>query len=1525
MARAIDQKIVQMKMDDSDFSSKVQSVLSKFGDLTKGFQRVNMSNVKNASNSIGEIGDKAGASSGAMARLEAATTSIANKFTVLGQVGQAAIANITNRLVDLGLRVTKEATVQPLIDGYNEYANKLQSINVIMNNVPGAKLVDVKDTLSQLNTYADQTIYSFEDMTSNMGTFTAAGVGLKDSATAIEGIGNLAASSGSNTQQMSMAMYQLSQALAAGKVGLQDWNSVVNAGMGGQKFQKALSATAKELGHGRNEAVSFRDSLQDGWLTSEVLLKTLAKFKDDKSMQLAATQVKTFSDLIDTTKEGLGSAWAQVWENIIGDSQEAPKLWTGIANAIQKPINAMDNYNKGTSKAFHDLGGRQAVINALTNVFQNLGKVVSAITSAFKELFPAPTAKQLVAMAQGFEKFTAGLKISQHDLDNIHVTFKAFFSLLKIGLGIVKMVGSAVGKLIPDNLMSMVLDVTGALARFILSVESGKANFGVFTGVIDKFKRALQGANETLDKGGSLVDFFVKKIQQMGPTVKDITDRIGSMFGTLFTKIKANFSGGSIDPSKMIAAGGVAGIALFVKKLSGTFEDLADFFKKGGPLKDIVSGAKSVLGGLSDSLNAFTASVKTKAILMIAGAMTALAVALKILSTIDAKDVFKSLEMLAAMLFAMNVSLTSLSKISGSVGRALVAAAALNLLALAVDEIVVAVYAFGKMKPDEFIQGMSGMAGTIMIMVAALSAMSQNVPKTVATSASLVLLAGAVDMIALSVIALGLIPASAALQGVEAVTVLLGALAIFIKVVEGAKFRMTTALSVVAIAAAVNMLTVPIIALGYLDFNKIATGILALGAILLELGVFAQVAGGAKTGSAAVTLVSMSLAIGVITVALAGLARISFNDLVKGIGAIAVVMVTLALAMTMAKGGLGGAVAITIMAGALNILIPPLLVLSKLSVTELVVGLTGLAGVFVILGAAGFALAPVVPALIGLGGAIALIGAGAALAGVGLSAFAVGLGLLATTGAGAIYAIGATISGLVDVMIDLTPKLQQLGIAWLHALIDGITTQIPYILEAFAKMMLSILDVLNQYAPAILQRFLDLVFSLLDVITDNIGTLVDKVSAFLIAFATALGDNAGPLMDAGVALIVKLINGMADALRNNQQQIVDGVTNAVEAVVEIIITALTKVMTVLFGWIPGFKGAIQKSGSDAKETLREAFGIDEVANDKGDKAVQAINSKHNPMNQAGTGLANAAKDGMNTLDASGIGGKKGGDFAGGVGGKRQDAWNNGSLLAQGARNGAQGVGLDGTGSNKGQEFVNGLWRKGGDANGAGQHVASQGKDGASSGDYYGKGQDAGQGYVNGIGSYGGTGGPAWQAGSLLAQSALQGLQKKQRSSSPSKETRKLGKDYGDGYSLGIDDRESSVVESARNLAGQALSVMADAGDQINQTLEDNMNLQPTITPVIDASNMNTSGFNINGTVSNGQLFNGNLPSSNRQNEQQVQTIKLDTSGLDAKLDALIDKVNNGVNVSVDNVYGSLDEVTARKWAAVLSVALAKQK
>ena len=343
---SIDQRIVQMQFDNAKFEQGAKTTMSTLDKLKSAL------NFDKSAKSLQSL--QATSSKINFSGLSSAVETIAGRFTNLGIVGVTALQNITNAAISTGTQMVKSLTLDPVLSGFNEYETKMRSITTILTNTQskGTTLDDVNRALDELNTYADQTIYNFAEMTRNIGRFTAAGVDLDTSVKAIKGIANLAAGSGSTSVQASTAMYQLSQALAAGRVSLQDWNSVVNAGMGGELFQNALKETAKQMGIVVDESVSFRESISaagggESWLTSDVLIKTLEKFADDESLVKAATEVRTLTQLFDTLGESVQSGWAQSWETIIGDSEQAASLFTKLSDNIGGFFNKMSDSRNG--------------------------------------------------------------------------------------------------------------------------------------------------------------------------------------------------------------------------------------------------------------------------------------------------------------------------------------------------------------------------------------------------------------------------------------------------------------------------------------------------------------------------------------------------------------------------------------------------------------------------------------------------------------------------------------------------------------------------------------------------------------------------------------------------------------------------------------------------------------------------------------------------------------------------------------------------------------------------------------------------------------------------------------------------------------------------------------------------------------------------------------------------------------------------------------------------------------------------
>ena len=376
MSREIDERIVSMQFNNANFEKNVRTTMNSLDNLDKKLK------LKGASKGLTDVGKASDKVTKNVTGVGGAAEAVSLKFSALQVVGLTALTRIANQAVATGERMLKALTLDPITTGFKEYETQINAVQTILANTSskGTTIDQVNAALDELNRYADKTIYNFTEMTRNIGTFTAAGVDLDTSVSAIQGIANLAAVSGSTSQQASTAMYQLSQALAAGKVSLMDWNSVVNAGMGGEVFQNALRRTSEMMGTGAEAAIkkygSFRESLTKGeWLTTDVLTKTLEQFTmaaeegtkewetfkkslmDDGYTEKqaeeilkmantatdAATKVKTFSQLWDVMKESAQSGWAQTWKLIIGDFEEAKALLTPLADFFTNVINKMSD------------------------------------------------------------------------------------------------------------------------------------------------------------------------------------------------------------------------------------------------------------------------------------------------------------------------------------------------------------------------------------------------------------------------------------------------------------------------------------------------------------------------------------------------------------------------------------------------------------------------------------------------------------------------------------------------------------------------------------------------------------------------------------------------------------------------------------------------------------------------------------------------------------------------------------------------------------------------------------------------------------------------------------------------------------------------------------------------------------------------------------------------------------------------------------------------------------------------------
>lgn len=1173
----IDNRIVEMTFDNRQFESGVRTTLST---LDKLRQALNFDKSSQSIENLEATGRKFSLSS-----MAENVESISNKFTALGIIGVTALQNITNSAMAAGKQLIAAFTIDPVKTGFAEYETQINAVQTILANTShaGTTIGDVNKALDELNHYADMTIYNFTEMTRNIGTFTAAGVDLDTSVAAIKGIANLAAVSGSTSQQASTAMYQLSQALAAGTVKLQDWNSVVNAGMGGKVFQDALIETAKVHGWAMDEMIkdegSFRETLQNGWLTSEILTETLQKFTGDLTKEQilsmgyteqqaeailkmgvtandAATKVKTFTQLMDTLKEAAQSGWTQSWEIIIGDFEEAKELLTEVSDAFSEMINASANARNEVLQGWKDLGGRTALIEAFRNALKGIASVVKPIKDAFRDIFPSITAQQLFNMTKGLEEFTKHLILGDQNSERLKETFKGLFSVIKIVVDIIGLFIKGLTELISHAapLGELFLAITGALGKFISELD-------LFSNTsVDKIK-PFESLGKVIK---TIYDNISDVTKGFGPVFKNLGDVIQEAFGYVQKAIDNTI--GSINLDNISKAFGTGFFGMLVYSAKNFFDTLSEAV-------DGIGDISGILDSVKGSLEAWQSSLKADALIKIAKAVGLLTISLIGLSTIEPDKMIQSLGALTVIFAELTGALILFEKYSMGIGVASLVKTSTAMIAMSTAVLVLAgaMKVLSSMDWDGLSKGLIGIAGLFTMLSISTKYLSANSVKLKVSSVKIIALAGAIVILSTAVEKLGSLEITTLLKGLAGVASILTELSIFGNVGLNSKGMISTAISMNLLGTAMLIFSSAIEKMGSLSLAEIAKGLLTMAGALTSVTVAMNFMP-KNILSTSISLIAVSGALVILSNALTTMGGMEWNEIGKGILTLGTSLTILVTAMNLAKGSLSGAAALTVMSGALTLLAGSIKILSTIPIAGVGTALVTLAGTFTILGVAGIALGPMIPTLLGLAGAIALLGVGTAAVGAGVLAFATGITTLAAAVAAGGLSITSVITGIVSLIpmiitkvgegfISLLKLIGESGKAILdsvstiiQSVLGAITTNLPLIVESGMKIILGILDGINKNIYQITEIAISIVIKFIQAIESKLPEIVNTAFNFIITFINTLANTietqAPVLFKAMGNLASAMISGLVKGLASGVGEVVNGVKSLGESAIK---------------------------------------------------------------------------------------------------------------------------------------------------------------------------------------------------------------------------------------------------------------------------------------------------------------------------------------------------------------------------------------
>lgn len=966
MSTTIDERVVEMRFDNKQFEANVQTSIKSLDNLKKGLD------LSESAKGLTAVSEAAGKVS--LGGLSTAVDTVKMKFSALEVMAATALVNITNSAVNAGKRIVSALTLDSLKSGFNEYELKMNSVQTIMAST-GESLETVNKYLEELNRYSDDTIYSFSDMTQNIGKFTNAGVKLEDAVMAIKGISNEAAISGANANEASRAMYNFAQALSAGHVKLIDWKSIENANMATIGFKEQLLEAAvaagtltkradgmyevmnvvnKQAASTLNATHNFNDSLANQWMTNEVLINTLKDYADvttviGEKATKAATQVKTFTQLIDTMKESLQSGWAQSVEIIVGNFEEAKTLFTEISDMLGGMIGKSAEGRNNLLKSWADMGGRESLIQSLRNSFDGLLSVLTPIKTAFEEIFPPQSAYDLLVITRAIESLTEKFILTEDRADKLKRTFKGVFAVFDILKKVVVGTWNAISPFV-GGLADVILSIAAVMGDWAVSLNEALESTDGFTAILtsffDVFKRGLanpgeffkslianikgfveslkekfdfsgfdafnpilerinsrltQVKNSVVDMKEAAVSTFKSiqeslassKIVQMLTRIWDIVKTISGKlvtglsdaFGNLADKVSDANFDTLLDVLNGISLGGIA-IAI-TKFLSAAKEGLGEV----GGLSSVFSGILTTLDSVRGCFEAYQTQLKAGALLKIATAIAILTASIFVIALIDSDKLAASLGAITVLFGDLMASMAIFNRISGGSKNTLKACTAMIAMSAAVAILAGALKSVASLDVEQLSRGLVGVGVLTAMVVTSAKVLSDGSGQMIKGISGLILFAASIKILVSAVKDLSSLNWEQLAIGLVGVGVLMAEVIAFLKLSDTNGKMFSTAVGIVVLSSALKILASACRDMSSMSWEQLAVGLAGIGGLLTELAIFTNVAGNAKhVVTTGIALIAIGAAMKIFAAAIGDLGKLDWSTIGTGLASMGIAL-----------------------------------------------------------------------------------------------------------------------------------------------------------------------------------------------------------------------------------------------------------------------------------------------------------------------------------------------------------------------------------------------------------------------------------------------------------------------------------------------------------------------------------------------------------------------------------------------------------------------------------------------------------